>query len=144
MDLEFAQKFAAEWLEDWNSHDLERILAHYHEEVTFSSPMIARFTGDASGTVRGKDELRAYWRTGLARIPGLHFEVMDVRAGVDSLVIDYRNQIGGRVYEVLTFRDGLVISGFGAYGAVLAVDEPDAEEPDAQDRDAQGQDAEDQ
>ena len=26
MDLEFAQKFAAEWREDWNSHDLERIL----------------------------------------------------------------------------------------------------------------------
>ncbi|WP_327298247.1 MULTISPECIES: nuclear transport factor 2 family protein [unclassified Streptomyces] len=123
MDLEFAQKFAAEWREDWNSHDLERILAHYHEDVTFSSPMIARFNGDTSGTVRGKDELRAYWRTGLARIPDLHFDVMDVRAGVDSLVIDYRNQIGGRVYEVLTFRDGLVIAGFGAYGTVLAVEE---------------------
>ncbi|WP_405912028.1 nuclear transport factor 2 family protein [Streptomyces sp. NBC_00963] len=128
MDLEFAQKFAAEWREDWNSHDLERILAHYHEDVTFSSPMIEHFNGDASGTVRGKDELRAYWRTGLARIPDLHFDVMDVRAGVDSLVIDYRNQIGGRVYEVLAFRDGLVIAGFGAYGTVLAVEERGEEE----------------
>ncbi|WP_328539375.1 nuclear transport factor 2 family protein [Streptomyces sp. NBC_00344] len=120
MDLEFARKFAGEWQEDWNSHDMDRILGHYHEDVIFSSPMVERFSGDPSGTVHGKDELRTYWSAGLSRIPDLHFEVMDVRAGVDSLVIDYRNQIGGRVYEVLTFRDGLVIAGFGAYGTVLA------------------------
>ncbi|MFF5337632.1 nuclear transport factor 2 family protein [Streptomyces sp. NPDC013181] len=116
MDLAFARAFAARWQDDWNSHDLERILAHYHEDVTFSSPMIARFTGDPSGTVRGKEALRAYWSRGLALIPDLEFEVMDVRASVDTLVIDYRNQIGGRVYEVLTFRDGLVSAGLGAYG----------------------------
>lgn len=120
MDLEFARRFATQWQDDWNSHDLERILAHYHEDVTFSSPMIARFTGDVSGTVRGKSELRAYWARGLELIPDLAFEVMDVRAGVDTLVIDYRNQIGGRVYEVLTFRDGLVSAGLGAYGETLA------------------------
>ncbi|WP_329115711.1 nuclear transport factor 2 family protein [Streptomyces sp. NBC_01465] len=120
MDLAFAQKFAVEWQDAWNSHDLDRILAHYHEDVTFSSPMIERFNGDPSGTVHGKAALRDYWSTGLTRIPDLRFEVMDVRAGVDSLVIDYRNQIGGRVYEVLTFRGDLIIAGFGAYGAVLA------------------------
>ncbi|MFD8690067.1 nuclear transport factor 2 family protein [Streptomyces sp. NPDC059651] len=120
MDLQFARTFATQWQDDWNSHDLDRILAHYHEDVTFSSPMIARFTGEASGTVRGKAELRAYWTRGLELIPDLAFEVMDVRAGVDTLVIDYRNQIGGRVYEVLTFRDGLVIGGLGAYGETLA------------------------
>lgn len=120
MDLEFARTFAGEWQENWNSHDLERILTHYHDDVTFSSPMIAKFTGDASGTVRGKNELRTYWARGLELIPDLAFEVIDVRVGVDTVVIDYRNQIGGRVYEVLTFRDGLVIGGLGAYGETLA------------------------
>ncbi|MFE6976759.1 nuclear transport factor 2 family protein [Streptomyces sp. NPDC057682] len=120
MDLAFARTFAATWQDDWNSHDLERILAHYHEDVTFSSPMIAQFTGDSSGTVRGKAALRAYWARGLELIPDLEFEVMDVRVGVDTVVIDYRNQIGGRVYEVLTFRDGLVGAGLGAYGETLA------------------------
>ncbi|MFS0692147.1 nuclear transport factor 2 family protein [Streptomyces nitrosporeus] len=120
MDLTFAQEFAARWQDDWNSHDLDRILAHYHDDVTFSSPMIARLTGDPVGTVRGKAALRAYWATGLEKIPGLEFEVVDVRAGVDALVIDYRNQAGGRVSEVLVFRDGLVASGFGAYGETPA------------------------
>ncbi|MEV0096141.1 nuclear transport factor 2 family protein [Streptomyces sp. NPDC050738] len=120
MDLAFAQKFAAEWQDAWNSHDLDRILAHYDEDVTFSSPMIERFSGDPSGTVRGRAALREYWSVGLSRIPDLRFEVMDVRASVDSLVIDYRNQIGGRVYEVLTFRGDRIVAGFGAYGEVLA------------------------
>ncbi|WP_371098622.1 nuclear transport factor 2 family protein [Streptomyces sanglieri] len=120
MDLEFARTFAAEWLDGWNSHDLDRILTHYHDDVAFSSPVIAQLTGDASGTVRGKEALRAYWATGLERIPELRFELVDVRVSVHALVIDYRNQIGGRVSEVLIFRDGLVISGFGAYGETLA------------------------
>ncbi|MFG2587200.1 nuclear transport factor 2 family protein [Streptomyces sp. NPDC048438] len=121
MDLVYARRFASRWQDDWNSHDLDRILAHYDEDVTFSSPMIARLTGSPAGTLHGKGALRAYWAAGLEKIPDLEFEVMDVRAGVDALVIDYRNQIGGRVYEVLTFRDGLVVSGFGAYGETAAV-----------------------
>ncbi|MFE7354455.1 nuclear transport factor 2 family protein [Streptomyces sp. NPDC057543] len=120
MDLEFARAFAAQWEDDWNSHDLDRVLAHYHEDVTFSSPVMARFTGDPSGTVHGREALRRYWAAALERIPELKSEVVDVRASVHALVIDYRNQIGGRVSEVLTFRDGLVVSGFGAYGETLA------------------------
>lgn len=100
MDLACARQFASRWQDDWNSHDLDRVLAHYAEDVVFSSPMIARLTGDPAGTPHGKAALRAYWTTG---------------------PIDYRDQIGGRVYEVLAFRDVLIVSGFGAYGETAAV-----------------------
>ncbi len=30
--------FAQEWLNAWNSHDLEAIMAHYAEDVIFYSP----------------------------------------------------------------------------------------------------------
>ena len=50
--------FAAEWLAAWNAHDLERILSHYAEGVTFLSPVAARMTGN--GRVEGKAALRAY------------------------------------------------------------------------------------
>ncbi|MFF9565869.1 nuclear transport factor 2 family protein [Streptomyces sp. NPDC014685] len=76
--------------------------------------------GDASGPVHGKEALRASWAAGLERITEPRSELVDVRVGVHALVIDYRNRIGGRVCEVLTFRAGLVISGFGAYGDKLA------------------------
>lgn len=115
MDHDFADRFARDWEADWNSRDLDRVLAHYADDVTFQSPLIARFTGDETGIVRGKEALRAYWAEGLRRLPNLHFEVVDVRASVDTLVLNYRNQDGGLVSEVLTLRDGLVVAGLGAY-----------------------------
>ncbi|MFD8708518.1 nuclear transport factor 2 family protein [Kitasatospora sp. NPDC059648] len=116
MDHEFATRFAREWAADWNSHDLERILAHYTEDIVFASPRIVDLVGDPTGEVRGKEALRVYWAKGLQHLPDLHFTVEDVRASVDTLVINYRNERGRGVAEVLTFRDGLVCRGFGAYG----------------------------
>ncbi|MFD9691900.1 nuclear transport factor 2 family protein [Kitasatospora sp. NPDC059146] len=116
MDHAFATRFAQDWAAAWNSHDLERILAHFTEDVVFASPRIVELIGDPSGEVRGKEALRVYWRKGLQHLPDLHFTVEDVRASVDTLVINYRNERGRAVAEVLTFRDGLVCHGLGAYG----------------------------
>lgn len=115
MDTEFAQGFAEEWVAAWNSHDLERILAHYADDVVFASPHIVQRLGKASGEVNGKAELRHYWGTGLDAERDLHFTVEDVRFSVDTIVINYRNQRGRAVAEVLRFRDGLVCWGCGAY-----------------------------
>ena len=38
------------------------------------------------------DALRSYWEAGLQRIPDLHFEVLGFYMGIDTLVINYRNQ----------------------------------------------------
>ncbi|MFD0400308.1 nuclear transport factor 2 family protein [Kitasatospora sp. NPDC059811] len=116
IDLAFAERFAEVWAADWNSRDLERILAHYTEDVVFASPRIRVLTGERLDEVRGKEALRAYWAQGLDRLPDLHFTVEDVRASVDTVVINYRNERGQAVAEVLTFRDGLVCRGLGAYG----------------------------
>jgi ketosteroid isomerase-like protein len=116
VDLAFAQRFAEEWAAAWNSHDLERILEHYRDDVVFSSPKIVQIMGDPKGVVRGKDALREYWGKGLEVLPDLHFTVEDVRVSVDTVVINYRNERHQPMAEVLTFRDGRVSQGFGAYG----------------------------
>lgn len=100
---------------DWNSHDVERILAHYTDDVEFWSPHIISRLGDPSGVVRGKDALRAYWGSGLGGETDLHFTVDDVRYSVDTIVINYTNQRGDAVAEVLRLRDGKVFWGCGAY-----------------------------
>lgn len=122
MDLADAERFTTQWADDWNSHDLERILAHYSDDIVFASPRIADIMGDPAGEVRGKDALRAYWARGLEHLPDLHFSVEDVRASVDTIVINYRNELGRAVAEVLTFRGDLVCRGFGAYGRTPAGD----------------------
>jgi len=107
--------FASTWVEAWNSHDLEVVLALFADDVVFTSPLAHRLLPDSGGTVRGKDELRRYWSRGLELIPDLHFTVERVFAGVDALVVQYRNQRGGVVDEVLRFADGLVVEGHGTY-----------------------------
>ena len=115
MELEFAEKFAAEWVDAWNAHDLDRLLGHFAEDVVWSSPLVVSFRGEESGTLRGKQAVQEYYAAGLARIPNLRFEVLSVRAGVAVMVINYRNQDGREVSEVLKLRDGLVVEGHGTY-----------------------------
>ncbi|MET9021039.1 nuclear transport factor 2 family protein [Actinopolymorpha sp. NPDC004070] len=123
MNHDDARTFADRWVRAWNAHDLDTLLEHFADDVVFTSPVAARLLG-GDGIIRGKEALRAYWTEGLARIPDLRFEVLGVYVGVDTLVLNYRNQVGGVVNEVLTFggnhgngRDAvrLVTHGHGTY-----------------------------
>ncbi len=116
-DADFALTFAEEWAAGWNCHDLDRILAHQADDVVFASPHIVPPLGKALGEVSGIDELRSYQGSGLEAEPDLHFTVEDVRFSVDTIVINYRNQRGRAVAEVLRFSNGLVCWGCGAYAA---------------------------
>jgi hypothetical protein len=101
MDAQRAHAFAEEWVAAWNAHDLERILAHYTEDVTLTSPVVVQLLGDPSGTVRGKPALRAYFQRGLEAYPQLRFVPERVAWGLASVVIVYVNQRGSRTAEFM-------------------------------------------
>ena len=115
MTLPDPHAFAQKWRDAWNRHDLDAILAHFAEDVVFTSPVAAQLLEGSDGVVVGKPALRAYWAEGLRRIPDLEFEVIGVYTGTGVLVIHYRNQRRGLVCEVLRFEDGLVVEGHGTY-----------------------------
>lgn len=115
MESDFAQRFTDEWLDAWNTHDIDAILSHFHDDVVFSSPLAQRIVEGSNGYVRGKDDLRKYWTEGLRRNGDLHFTLEGIYVGVDTLVVNYRNQADRRVNEVLVFEGSLVIEGHGAY-----------------------------
>jgi hypothetical protein len=114
MDFADAQSFVTRWVNDWNAHDVEAILSHFTDDVVFSSPVAIQLLG-GNGDVRGKEALRHYWTEGIRRTPDLHFEVLAFYIGVRALVINYRNQRGGLVSEVLLFDGSLVKEGHGTY-----------------------------
>lgn len=107
--------FAQDWVDAWNRHDVEAVLAHFHDDVVFTSPVAAQVVPDSGGVIRGKSALRDYWVSALAQLPDLHFEVVGVYLGVSSLVINYRNHRGKLVNEVLIFDGDLVREGHGTY-----------------------------
>jgi ketosteroid isomerase-like protein len=114
MDHAEAQAFAEQWVKDWNARDIDALLGHFTEDVVFTSPVAVRILG-GDGVIRGKEALREYWSEGVRLIPDLRFEVLAVYVGINTLVINYRNQAGGVVCEVLTFEGSLVREGHGTY-----------------------------
>lgn len=112
-----ANEFAQEWCEAWNAHDVDRVLAHFDDDVIFTSPIAATLFPDSAGKVKGKAALRGYWEEALRRIPDLLFTVEHVFSGIDMIVIQYRNHKGVRVSEVLQFEGAKVIHGHGTYEA---------------------------
>jgi hypothetical protein len=104
--------FAEDWIAAWNAHDLEKILAHYADEIEFTSPFVASLQGDARGTLLGKDALRSYFQTALERFPDLHFELLHVLPGVGSVVLFYRSVRNLLAAETMIF---------GANGKIVRV-----------------------
>jgi ketosteroid isomerase-like protein len=98
-----ARAFASEWIAAWNSHDLQRILAHYSDNFEFSSAFIVQIAGEPSGILRGKEAVGAYWAKALARLPNLEFQLESVLWGVKSLVIHYRRFDGRMASEWVEF-----------------------------------------
>ena len=94
MEKGFAERFAKEWIAAWNSHDLERILAHYEDDFEMSSPIITTLIGECSGKLRGKVAISAYWAKALRSIPNLRFELLAALAGVNSITVYYQGHRG--------------------------------------------------
>ena len=104
IDQAFARNFAQHWIESWNTHDLDSILSHYTDDFEMYSPLIVERMGVAEGKLQGKAAVSQYWAKGLAAKPSLHFELVDVLSGVDSVIIYYRGR-KGMAAEIFYFND---------------------------------------
>lgn len=121
MTAEQAEAFAHEWIEAWNAHDLEQILAHYSEDVVFSSPFVIRLVGAPSGEVRGLDALRVYFARGLEAYPDLRFEPIEVLPGAGSIALRYLSVAGREAIETLELnRAGKIRRSTAHYSAPAA------------------------
>lgn len=94
IDKKFAAHFAREWIDSWNSHDLDRILSHYSDRLEMSSPLIMSSMNEPSGTLKGKRAVGAYWARALKLIPDLRFELVSTLAGVNSITLYYKGARG--------------------------------------------------
>jgi hypothetical protein len=116
--------FAAEWIANWNQRDLDAVLQHFAEEAEFVSPVARDIVGKA--VLKGKERIRAYWRTALDRIPSLHFTLDHATwdAAKCELTVVYIAERAGRsrrACEIMTFdAAGRQIRGEAFYGADLS------------------------
>lgn len=89
MQRRLAVQFAESWIDAWNRRDIERVLAMYADDLSFTSPTALDVIGRA--TVVGKGDLRAYWQKALERIT-------DLRFALDRIIWDGEARELGIVY----------------------------------------------
>jgi hypothetical protein len=90
----FAEHFATEWIAAWNVHDLSRILTHYSDDFEMSSPVIVQITGEDSGKLKGKTTVGNYWQKALTKMPNLHFDLISILIGVDTITLYHKGHRG--------------------------------------------------
>ena len=113
MEREQAQRYAEQWIADWNARDLAAVLAHFEDDVAFTSPRALAVVGVA--TVRGKAALRDYWTKALASIGSLRFVLRRISWDpvASELAIYYEREVDGR-------RDGAAeVLQFGGSGRIV-------------------------
>jgi hypothetical protein len=104
-----ANQFAEEWIEAWNNHDLNRIVAHYSDDIVFSSPFVASVGGVAAGALCGREELRVYFKAALSKFPSLRFELRTVFYGTDALTIIYKSVNDLLAAETMVLSDDFLV-----------------------------------
>lgn len=115
MDL---TRFAEQWIADWNSHDIERVLDHYAQDAEFRSPIAEQRTGN--GIVRGRDALRSYWGPAFEMRSKLKFTLKRAYAGHRAIAIHYGDELGRDIVETLAFDEsGKAVFGCGCYAGSL-------------------------
>jgi len=115
----FAEHFASAWIDSWNSHDLPRILSHYADDFTMTSPKIIQLTNEPSGTLRGKAAVGVYWAKALQLIPDLHFELIKTLVGVNSITLYYRGAQDRLVAEIFHFNQEQKVTQAFAHYSIL-------------------------
>jgi ketosteroid isomerase-like protein len=95
------QTLATEWIESWNRHDLESIMAHYADDVVFEANTVVKRWNRPDGKLRGSQELREHFRRGLELAPTLHFELETVLTAPSGYAALYHRDNGNRVLDVV-------------------------------------------
>jgi ketosteroid isomerase-like protein len=117
LTVETARTLAEEWCDAWNRKDLDAVMAHYAENVAFSSPTVVKRWGIADGWLRGSRRLRENFAIGIA-VEGLRFDLVDVVIGVASMCVMYRRETGQLVNDTVELDEqGKAIRVVACYGA---------------------------
>ena len=101
IDRNKAWNFAHEWLNAWNKHNVDLIMKHYADSIEFCSPVAQKVLGDPKGVVSGIDNLRDYFSRQLQKFSTLNFQLLDVFASPQSIVLYYKINRGLLAAEVM-------------------------------------------
>ncbi|MCW8930270.1 MAG: nuclear transport factor 2 family protein [Gammaproteobacteria bacterium] len=100
---EQAQQFAKNWIDAWNSHDIDAVISHYDDDIEYFSVFLTKLTNNTEGVLHGKENVKDYLTKGLQAYPDLHFSLKNIFMGVKSITLEYQsvnNFLAAEVFEL--------------------------------------------
>ena len=84
---EAGEAFVTRWIDAWNRHDLEAVMAMVAPDVEFVSPFVVTMYDEPSGVLRGREALEGWFGAAL-RLPDFHIEPpLHVLVAVDTVCL---------------------------------------------------------
>jgi steroid delta-isomerase-like uncharacterized protein len=107
-------QIARAWLDAFNAHDVDALVALYADECTHTSPKIRMLHPESGGQLVGKAALSAWWRDANRRLPNLRYEATAILADDTRAIIEYTrhapNEAPLPVAETFEVRDGKIVA----------------------------------
>ena len=99
------QRLAEDWIAAWNDHDLDRIISHYAENVTFEASTVVDRWDREDGRLIGRTEVQEQFRKGLELAPNLHFTLEAIFLAPSGYAVLYSRENGNRVVDRVVLND---------------------------------------
>lgn len=107
-------RIAHAWLDAFNRHDVDALVALYADDATHTSPKIRALHPDTGGKLVGKAALAGWWRDANARLPNLRYVLTAATANDDRVFVEYvrhaPNEADMPVAEVFDIRAGKIVA----------------------------------
>ena len=107
------EQIAIAWLAAFNAHDLEKLLALYHDNAKHYSPKLKLRHPETNGLLTGKAALRDWWKDAFERLPGLQYEMTSLTANEKKVFMEYIRRVPTEadmaVAELLEIEDERII-----------------------------------
>lgn len=107
------EAIAKKWFEAFNSHKLEELLYLYDETATHFSPKLKIRKPETNGLIKGKSELRIWWKDAFERLPTLYYKMTSLTSNNNRVFMEYVRQVEEEedmlVAEVLEIEAGKIV-----------------------------------
>jgi steroid delta-isomerase-like uncharacterized protein len=114
MSAERNERIARAWIDAFNAHDVDALVALYADDATHGSPKIRALHPESGGKIAGKAALTKWWREANERTPGLSYEPVTITANEDRVFVEYvrhaPNETPMPVAEVFEIRAGKIVA----------------------------------
>jgi hypothetical protein len=107
------EAIAKKWFEAFNSHNLDDLLFLYDEKATHFSPKLKIRKPETNGLIKGKSELRIWWKDAFDRLPTLYYKVTSLTSNNYRVFMEYIRKVEDEedilVAEVLEIEEGKIV-----------------------------------